>query len=287
MIFRYDIYMGGVRLQVTSPRELTSGTLLDPFIKPTDFDRLVTIQVRYDFSSAPLPTTKPAGMDMIQTFYVQDDTVLVACLEGKKGYLALSVCGDDFSNICCFINERPFPAPIASLEHIFRLMPIRQILLKSGVAFLHASQVFYGGKGIVFTAPSGTGKTTQAKLWARHLGAQILCNDRVLIRNGLSYGCPMDGSEPIRTNRAAPLGALVVLHQGPEDRVRRLRPGEALSKLMPMMLIDPWDPTAMTAASALLLRILDLAPVYELYCLPDESAVRCLHQALTADGVIS
>lgn len=164
---------------------------------------------------------------------------------------------------------------------------MRRIMMQHGVLFFHASQIGLGDRGILFTAPSGTGKTTQAKLWHKHRGAQLLCNDRTLTDGSLTYGYPMDGSEPVITGERRSLGAIVVLEQAPRNAVRALRPREILPRLMPQLVLDTWDPAASAAAMELLLNLISQTPVYLLRCTPDECAVQCLEQQLFMDGVIS
>ena len=62
------------------------------------------------------------------------------------------------------------------LVGFYSYMSLRQTLL------MHASAVSWNGQGLVFTAPSGTGKTTQAELWARYKGAKILNGDKVFLK---------------------------------------------------------------------------------------------------------
>ena len=56
---------------------------------------------------------------------------------------------------------------------------------------LHASYILYRGEAILFSAPSGTGKSTQAAFWKEHRGAEIINGDRVLVikRDGVFYAC--------------------------------------------------------------------------------------------------
>jgi hypothetical protein len=83
---------------------------------------------------------------------------------------------------------------------------------------LHASYVVYNGRAILFTAPSGTGKTTQAQFWAQERGAEIVNGDRVLItrRDDRFYanGIYVSGTSGICKNITVPIGAVVLLEQG-------------------------------------------------------------------------
>ena len=89
------------------------------------------------------------------------------------------------------------------------------VLLTKGVLHLHSSFVLYKDKALVFTGPSGIGKTTQAELWRDYQGALIVNGDACLLRRmedgWHAFGTPVHGSSPYCENREAPLSALVVL----------------------------------------------------------------------------
>ena len=138
----------------------------------------------------------------------------------------------------------------------------------------------------MFTAPSGTGKTTQAKLWKMYREARIVCNDRTLIQGGRTYGYPVDGSEPMCSGECFPLGAVVLLEQGTENQIRRLNPREAALKLFPQLVISMWNAEARILALDQLIQMMKNCPVYLLKCTPQEAAVQCLEKQLIADGVI-
>ena len=88
---------------------------------------------------------------------------------------------------------------------------------------LHASYIIYNGQALLFTAPSGTGKSTQAEYWNRERGAEIINGDRVLVtrRKGCFYanGVYACGSSGISKNKSAPIGAVILLEQGEENEV--------------------------------------------------------------------
>ena len=139
-----------------------------------------------------------------------------------------------------FIRRSSIP-----LEMFCRMLPMRAILLRFHTLFLHAAQVSLKGTGILFTAPSGTGKTTQAKLWKKYRNGQIVCSDRTLARkiNGVwkTYGYPLDGSEPVRSGEVNRLGCIVLLRQDAVCRIERLRPAKAVGSLMQQAVMDCWD----------------------------------------------
>ena len=95
-----------------------------------------------------------------------------------------------------------------------------------------AAQLVYRdahGEGILFSGPSGIGKSTQAALWERFAGARTINGDRGLVCpaartvSGIFYA----GTSGICQNVTAPLRAVVLLGQAAENRVVRARPQEA------------------------------------------------------------
>ena len=60
------------------------------------------------------------------------------------------------------------PTHTCTLDQVLSGMMMESLLLARGHAVLHASAIRVGGQAILFTAPSGTGKSTQAELWSRH-----------------------------------------------------------------------------------------------------------------------
>lgn len=119
-------------------------------------------------------------------------------------------------------------------------LSVTSLLATSDIAFvfpdhdafiLHASYIIYNRMAILFTAPSGTGKTTQAKYWEAERGAEIVNGDRVLItrRNGKFYanGIYVCGTSGISKNVTAPIEAVVLLEQG-ESNVQKVVPSRML-----------------------------------------------------------
>ncbi len=157
----------------------------------------------------------------------------------------------------------------------------------SDMLLLHASAVSCRDKAIVFTAPSGTGKTTQAELWAKYKGALILNGDKVFISRERKafYACgsPWSGSSPYRENKGAEIQAIVVLEQGPGNTIQRLDDTDLLKCFVPNIFLPYWEEAMITAALGTLDALLSDVPVYLLSCRPDEEAVRLTEETIFAD----
>ena len=280
------VEFGGIRFLFDSDCDIIVEDTFVPFLRSCETAPDVTVRLIHDFTGAPLPRSAMLGDDLLMEYYQEGEQLLCLTKGGQGKFLSSCLCASDLKDMTCWLNFAS-GSPVDSLGGILRMIPMRRITMLHRVLFFHASQIGVGSKGILFTAPSGTGKTTQAKLWRKFRGVDILCNDRTLTDGTLTYGFPTDGSEPVITGERRTLGAIVVLEQAPENAVRRLRPREILPRLMPQLVLDAWDPASASAAMELLLDLIPRTPVYLLACTPDESAVRCLERQLVMDGVIS
>ena len=163
-----------------------------------------------------------------------------------------------------------------------------QLLLYHNTLVFHASYIEHQGRGILFTAPSQTGKSTQASLWEKYRGARILNGDKAGVQPGemtTVHGMPFCGTSGICENVSLPLRCIVVLSQAKENTARRLGVREALPLLSPnvfadQLIAEEWQKTLM-----LLLDLVENVPIYSLACTPDVRAVEALEQAMAQDGL--
>ena len=284
------LQLGSITFNIISEREITLNEEYLPFVVDGEKSD-VTIKISWDWENAQKPASKIIGDDVFAHYHIeQDGTRFSMTKGGQKGYIACTRYDDSFKELFCTINEKPFIEPHTELSGIIRFLPIREVFLHHEVLFFHSAQIGYKGRGILFTAPSQTGKTTQAKLWKKYRNADIICNDRTLIRkienSWLTYGYPLDGSEPVRSNKVNELGCIVVLRQSPICEIHRLGAAKAVSMLMGQMVMDTWSGEAKVRIMNLLLKLLEEKPIYLLSCTPDEDAVRTLETQLKLEGVL-
>ena len=111
-------------------------------------------------------------------------------------------------------------------------------LMDFGGFYLHSSSVVYEGRGYLFSADSGTGKSTHTKIWQQVFGerAQIFNDDKPALRcidgKWYAYGTPWCGKDGINLNAKVPLAGICFLKQGRENSIRRLSPPEAFAMCM-------------------------------------------------------
>ena len=277
---------------VTSERDLYLEENLKLFMVEGDTASAV-VTVRYSWK--PELFRKPSGIylgeDLLHTYYAEPDNILLCMTKGGyKGMIGSAAYDRTRREVTCVINEKPFLFTPRDLGALLRYLPLFAIYQDYGILFFHASQVAYRHTGILFTAPSGGGKTTQAGLWVDNEQAKLICNDRTYLRykdGWYTYGCPVDGSAPVCSTKVNPLGCLVVLKKTSVNQVRQLHGKEAILALLPQLIFDYWEKNATLSAVDRLNKLTETIPVYELQGTPDKNAVICLKEQLQKDGVLT
>lgn len=185
-----------------------------------------------------------------------------------------------------FLTERSHSI-LMDTRYMWNTIALPQLLLGYGVLMMHASYIEYKGKAILFSAPCGTGKSTQADLWAKHRGATIVNGDKaaVMVDGGKVFatGLPFCGTSGICLNRTLPLSAIVLLKQAPVNEVELLKGVGALQGVLSNIYLDFLADGEALACAELLDKILSDIPVYELRCTPDEGAVEALEKEMYPD----
>lgn len=126
----------------------------------------------------------------------------------------------------------------AQLEITAIQRKIAEALFAHNVLLFHGSVVAVDGVAYLFTAKSGTGKSTHARLWREFLGDQaVMVNDdkpflRVTEHGILACGSPWNGKHRLGSNICVPLQAICVLERGETNEIRQITAGEALPILL-------------------------------------------------------
>ena len=166
---------------------------------------------------------------------------------------------------------------VTELSNAFYHLPVEQLLIRFDRLCLHAACVETPLGGILFSGPSGIGKSTQAGLWCRYRGARQINGDRPAVafdgERWLAWGMPYAGSSRVYVNDCCPIRAIVMLRQEKRCSVRRLGAGEAFRALWQGMAVHHWDRSFVEKASSLAMELVASVPVYEFGCTPDETAV--------------
>lgn len=167
---------------------------------------------------------------------------------------------------------------------VLTLLPLSSLLLEFGTLTMHASYISYRGEGILFSGPSGIGKSTQADLWNQYRGAQVVNGDRVLITPGddgsLVASHFLSGTSGICSNVTLPLKAIVLLGQSEENRVESTSALYLFRQIMGQLDYQVADREQLITVSGLVERLMAKTIVCQYGCRIDEDAVECLENFL-------
>ena len=140
---------------------------------------------------------------------------------------------------------------------------------------LHASAVILNDRAYLFSAPSGTGKSTHTEKWVRLFGARYLNDDKPALRykDGcwMAYGTPWSGKHDLSRAENAPLGAIAFVCRGEENKIQQLTPQDAIPYYI-SQLPRGISGQLMEKQLSLLDRLLQDIPVYLLTCRNDDEA---------------
>ena len=148
---------------------------------------------------------------------------------------------------------------------------------------LHASCVEYEGKAYLFSARSGTGKSTHTHLWLKYLpGSRIINDDKPAIRciDGVfyAYGTPWSGKYDESVNTGVPIAGIAFLSRG-ENSIKRIPGIKALTLFMDQT-VRPYDKELMSNTLEILNGVLTDIPIYEMSCDMSEEAVKTSYNGM-------
>ena len=168
-----------------------------------------------------------------------------------------------------------------SNREMFNAMGFDVLLAKERKLILHASFIVYRNKAILFSAPSGTGKSTQADLWKKYVSSvEIINGDRAIIgiEDGdvKAYGLPFCGTSKIAINQNFNLNTIVILRQGKINKLIELSAKDSYKYLYSQINWIGWDKKLQINILDLLEKVVSSIKIYYFECLPEQSAVEML-----------
>lgn len=277
---QYNLDMAGIQWEISAPVIFDPDEKMNPFLvkgKKTDIRlsfQIGNLEIPGKIVWERFPKVRKEG-----SRYWVERTLAVR----TKPSGCICIDSDDFTTVEGWIYPDHVD-DIKSLESLMDISELEILLTQFDTFSLHSSFICWRGHGILFTAPSGTGKSTQAGLWEAARNAEQLNGDRSMIRlekgTWNAYGSPFAGSSGIYKNESAPIGAIVVLRQASENKLTVLNPSEAFRLLYSETVIPKWYPKAHEKIIQLVMKLAYEIPVVMLQCLPDESAVEVLEQYL-------
>lgn len=174
--------------------------------------------------------------------------------------------------------------PDSYLETLAVYRKIVTKMLKYDTFLMHGAVVAVGDKAWLFTAPSGTGKTTHINLWLKNIpGSYVVNGDKPLIHVGdecTVYGTPWAGKERMNRNIGVKLCGIVILNRGAENRIEKV----PMNQILPVLIQQSYRPKTrveLEKTLSLLSRLGRKIPMYQLYCNMNDEAALTAYNALS------
>lgn len=182
-------------------------------------------------------------------------------------------------------GRRPAAYSDEYLETLAVYRKIAQGLLAYDTILFHGSVIAVDGEGYLFTAKSGTGKSTHTRLWRAYFGERaVMVNDdkpllKITAQGVTVYGTPWDGKHHLSTNTSVPLKAICVLERSETNRIAPVKPREVFPMLC-QQCYRPNNPAAMMKTLSILDRLSHSTALYRLGCNMEPEAAQIAYEGM-------
>lgn len=213
--------------------------------------------------------------------------------EEDKCVFHVSVSEDDMRKEAEYFNTRngddAQQVLMWQLERSALYRKIAEEMIDHDRILIHGSALSMDGNGYLFTAPSGTGKSTHAALW------RTVFQDRVVMINDdkplvwmkddqiLVYGTPWDGKHHLSNNIGVPLKGICRIIRCAQNSIQRVSKEEGMTHLLEQTFRSS-DPQRLLKTLEMLKEITEQIPVYDLYCnMETDAAITAYEQLIRED----
>lgn len=179
--------------------------------------------------------------------------------------------------------------PVFSLtdyEYMYTGLAFSDRLTVLGGAVLHGSSVAYNGQGIIFSANSGTGKSTHTNLWKERFGNEIAIvnDDKPAIRfyedTPYIFGTPWSGKTDLNTNLHVPLRAIVFIKRAETNWIEKLHVRDSVFNLTEQIWRPYYDTKIGEKTLDVIEKLISTVPIYRLHCNISQEAVTTVFNKL-------
>ncbi|MBR6386321.1 MAG: hypothetical protein IKS03_09435 [Ruminococcus sp.] len=189
----------------------------------------------------------------------------------------------DSENIC--EGKKPVKYPAGYLEELAVYRKIAEKMIEFDTVLFHGSVIAVDGKGYLFTAKSGTGKSTHTKLWREVFGerAVMVNDDKPLLgisdNQVIAYGTPYNGKHHIGNNISVPLKGICILQRNKENIIKKVNKMAVYSMLI-QQIYRPSDRDRLKRTLELVDKMSENIDIYVLGCNMDREAAIVAYEGM-------
>ncbi|HOO08052.1 MAG TPA: hypothetical protein PLH83_16430 [Ruminococcus sp.] len=171
------------------------------------------------------------------------------------------------------------------LEELAVYRKIAEKMIEYDTVLFHGSVIAVDGIGYLFTAKSGTGKSTHTRLWREYFGnrAVMVNDDKPLLHIAeigvIAYGTPYNGKHRLGTNISVPLKAICILTRSADNHIEPITREQVYTMLL-QQVYRPADMLKMAKTLELVDRLADSVKLYKLGCNMEISAAQVAYEGM-------
>jgi len=151
---------------------------------------------------------------------------------------------------------------------------------------VHSASIWYRDKVWLFSAPAGTGKTTHTQIWREVYETPVINGDLNLIalENGIAtvHGIPWCGTSGIYSKQSYPLGGIIFLTQGADNKMISLSKDQKLLRLLHRSISPGWKEEMQERNYSVVEELIDKILICHLSCNQEKEAAACSKGAIDA-----
>ncbi|MBR3173688.1 MAG: hypothetical protein IKF24_04055 [Eubacterium sp.] len=173
-----------------------------------------------------------------------------------------------------------------NMEYVATGALFNRFLIVHDGLMLHSSAVVVDGYAYLFSADSGTGKSTHTNLWLEKFGdkAFIINDDKPAIRKidgeWYVYGTPWCGKNNTNKNAKAKLGAIVFLERSEENWIENESIQDAIKKFFRQTTRKLNKEQNMDKVLSTMEKVLSEVPIYKMGCNISEEAAKMAYEKI-------
>lgn len=173
----------------------------------------------------------------------------------------------------------------AYLETLAVYRKIAEQMIAYDTILFHGSVVAVDGAGYLFTAKSGTGKSTHTRLWRELFGerAVMVNDDKPLLKiteDGVTvFGTPWDGKHRLSSNISVPLKAVCILQRSAQNQIRRIEKKDAFPVFI-QQVYRSQEPMKLIKTMELIDKMVCMSGLYTLGCNQDIEAAEVAYNGM-------
>ncbi|MDF2540315.1 MAG: hypothetical protein K0S47_33 [Herbinix sp.] len=247
----------------------------------------IKLEIRYtDYFDTP---TGVSITNDILEWYIQNNEIykyhLLKRDDSDTIFISLKT-NESWSDVLIEVRQ-DYPYAIDMINILLTEIVFRNRLLFHDGLVIHSSAIEFEGNAIVFTAPSGTGKTTHARLWQEKYKVPVINDDhpavRIIDEKPILYGTPWAGETKKFIDKSCILKGVVILEQGAQNQIWKADKNEIVKEFLPRCFLPYYDKNLMHKSFRIFSDIISNIEVYKLKCKPDQESVQLVQSHLCSN----